>query len=48
MSAMEAQGISVSMSNGVLSFNTPQYGAHAEDIPASGGILSKLGIGKRI
>ena len=35
MSAMEAQGISVSMSNGVLSFNTPQYGAHAEDIPAS-------------
>lgn len=47
MSAMEAQGISVSMSNGVLSFNTPQYGAHAEDIPASGGILSKLGIGKK-
>lgn len=47
MSAMEAQGIFVSMRNGVLSFNTPQYGAHAEDIPASGGILSKLGIGKK-
>lgn len=47
MSAMEAQGISVSMRNGVLSFNTSQHGAHAEDIPASGGILSKLGIGKK-
>ena len=45
MTAMRNQGMSVTLSNGILTFGTSTKGAHAEDL-AAGGILSKLGIGK--
>lgn len=44
---LKANFISAELKNGVLTIAGANYGAHAEDIPASGGILSKLGIGKK-
>lgn len=43
---LKANFISAELKNGVLTIAGANYGAHAEDIPASGGILSKLGMSK--